>query len=133
MGRRPVTILDTHAWIWWTADRAQLSRKAKNAIENDRRLGVCDISLWEVAMLVAKGRLRIDRDVREWLDQAASLPRIEIVQIRPAIAVRSTQLGRDFQGDPADRLIVATAITETARLVTKDERIRSYPAVTAVW
>lgn len=128
-----MTILDTHAWIWWAADKAQLSRKARSAIENDRRLGICDISLWEVAMLVAKGRLRIDRDVREWIEQASSLPGIEIIPIRPAIAVRSTQLGREFQGDPADRLIVATAMTETARVVTKDDRIRAYPAVTAVW
>jgi PIN domain nuclease of toxin-antitoxin system len=50
-----------------------------------------------------------------------------------AIAVKATQLGREFHGDPADRLIVATAILEAATLVTKDERIREYPAVTTVW
>ena len=128
-----MTILDTHAWIWWVADRARLSRKAKAAIENDRRLGVCDISLWEVAMLVAKGRLSVDRDLREWIEQASAVPGIEIIPIRPSIAVRSTQLGRNFHGDPADRLIVATALVESAKLVSKDEEIRRYPAVVTIW
>jgi hypothetical protein len=51
----------------------------------------------------------------------------------PAIAVKSTQLGHDFPGDPADRIIVATSILESAALITKDSRIREYPAVTSVW
>ena len=84
-------------------------------------------------MLVSKGRLRVDRDLREWLEEASSFPTLEVIPVRPSIAVRSTQLGREFQGDPADRLIAATAIVESARLVTKDEQIRAYPAVTSIW
>jgi PIN domain nuclease of toxin-antitoxin system len=57
------------------------------------------------------------------MQQALALDRVELLAISPAIAVKATQLGRAFHGDPADRLIVAT----------KDQRLRDYPAVTTVW
>jgi PIN domain nuclease of toxin-antitoxin system len=128
-----VIVLDTHAWVWWVADRPRLSRKARAAIEGDGRLAISGISLWEVATLVSKGRLRLDRDPTDWLTQASALPGLEVVPIRPPIAVLSTQLGRAFPGDPADRLVVATAILEAAPLVTKDERILGYQGVRAIW
>lgn len=126
-------MLDTHAWIWWAADRAKLSVAARKAIEDDPRRGVAAISLWEVSTLAANGKLLLDRETRDWLHDASSLPGIELLPIRPDVAVRSTRLGRTFQGDPADRLIVATAMSEGARLVTKDARIRDYPAVETIW
>jgi PIN domain nuclease of toxin-antitoxin system len=108
-------------------------RRARSAIEAERRLAVSDVSFWEVGMLVAKGRLRLDRSATDWLEHAAAIDRLEVVAMRPGIAVRSTQLGHAFQGDPADRLIVATAIVEGACLVTKDDRIRASSAVTTIW
>ena len=128
-----MTLLDTHAWIWWVADRAKLSRKAAHAIGEAKRLAICDVSLWEAAMLIAKGRLLVDRDPRDWLEQASAAPGLDVVPIRPIIAVRSTHLGHAFHGDPADRLIVATALVEGAPVVTKDERIREYEAVQSIW
>jgi PIN domain nuclease of toxin-antitoxin system len=126
-----VILLDTHAWVWWVADKARLSRVAKARLDKEDQLAISDISLWEVATLVAKGRLLLDRDPTDWLIQASS--GVEIIPIRPPIAVRSTQLGRSFHGDPADRLIVATAILENASLVTRDEKIRAFPGVTSIW
>jgi PIN domain nuclease of toxin-antitoxin system len=126
-------VLDTHAWVWWAADAARLSGAAKKAIEADPRRAISAISLWEVATLVSKGRLLLDRDPREWLEAASTLDGLEVIPLRPAIAVRSTQLGRAFHDDPADRLIVATAMAEGARLVTKDARIRAYAGVTSIW
>jgi PIN domain nuclease of toxin-antitoxin system len=67
------------------------------------------------------------------LEQALALPKMELVPLTPPIAVKATQLGNDFPGDPADRVIVATAILESAPLVTKDSKIRKYSAVTSVW
>lgn len=126
-------VLDTHAWVWWAADKKKLSGAARAAIEADSRRGVSAISLWEVAMLASSGKLLIDRDPIEWLNAATALEGVEIVALRPDIAVRSTRLGRAFHGDRADRLIVATAIAESAKLVTKDAQIRSYSGVDAVW
>jgi PIN domain nuclease of toxin-antitoxin system len=128
-----MTVLDTHAWLWWVSKDVNLSRIAEKEIRVAKRIGVCAISCLEVATAVAKGRIQLDRDPVAWMRQALALDRVELMPITPAIAVQATQLGREFHGDPADRLIVATAILEAATLVTKDDRIRGYPAVTAVW
>lgn len=128
-----MTVLDTHAWLWWVSKDAKLGRAAAAEIRRARRIGVCAISCLEVATAVAKGRIQLDRDPLAWMQQALALERVELLPVSPAIAVQATQLGREFHGDPADRLIVATALLEAATLVTKDDRIRSYPAVTTVW
>ncbi len=128
-----MTLLDTHAWIWWTSDPGRLSRKARHAIESAPRLGVAAISCWEVATLVERQRIAIDRGTLEWMEQSLAASAIELLPLTPAIAVRSTQLGRVTLGDPADRLILATASVHEALLVTKDERIRACPLVRTVW
>ena len=127
-----MTVLDTHTWLWWVSADAKLSRAAAQAIRSTKTIGICAISCLEVATAVAKGRVLLDRDPLEWMQQALSLEKVELLPISPAIAVKATQLGQ-FHGDPADRLIVATTILEAATLVTKDERIWDYPAVTTVW
>ena len=84
-------------------------------------------------MLVAKGRLIFDRDVELWLDLALKLPGIELVPISPTIAVRSSRLEERFLGDAADCMIVATALEYGCAIVSKDQRIRSYSHVRAIW
>lgn len=126
-------LLDTHAWIWWVSDPENLSAAAGREIRRADAIGISAISCWEVAGAVAKGRVSLDRDPLDWMGQALADPRIELLPLSPAVAVRSTRLGRAFHGDPADRIIVATAILENARLVTKDRLIRDYPAVESVW
>jgi PIN domain nuclease of toxin-antitoxin system len=107
--------------------------RARRAIDEAKDLAVSAISLWEVAMLVAKSRLELDRDVGLWMRQALAAPRIRLAPLSVEIAVRSTALGRDFQGDPADRLIAATALELDAALVTKDDRMRSWKRIVTVW
>jgi len=85
------------------------------------------------AMLVAKGRLVFDRDVDLWLNLALKLPGVEPAPLSPRIAVRSARLGEGFLGDPADCVIVATALEYGWAIVSKDERIRSYPGVRVIW
>jgi PIN domain nuclease of toxin-antitoxin system len=84
-------------------------------------------------MLVAKGRLELDRDVLVWIRQALVLPRVTLVPLTPEIAVRSTRLGVGFPGDPADRILVATARELGASLVTKDAILRNAEGVRTVW
>jgi PIN domain nuclease of toxin-antitoxin system len=133
MGNRAVIVLDTHAWIWWVSKPANLSRAARQRIGAEIRIGVSAISCLEVATLVAKRRISLDRDPLEWLEHALALPKIELLPLTPAIAVKATQLGNDFPGDPADRIITATSILESASLITKDSSIRDYAGVNAVW
>ena len=102
-------LADTHAWIWWMADPAQLSKRARRTFEESDKIGVCAISCWEVAMLVAKKRIGLDRDVLTWIKQSLAQPRFELIAISPEIAVEAGRLSDRLHGDPADRLIVAAA------------------------
>jgi PIN domain nuclease of toxin-antitoxin system len=133
MGNRAMIVLDTHAWLWCVSKPSDLSRAARQRIVAETRIGVSAISCLEVATAVAKGRISLDRDPLSWLEQALALPKMELLPLTPAIAVKATQFGNDFPGDPADRIIAATSILESAALITKDSRIRNYSAVNTVW
>ncbi len=126
-------VLDTHVFIWWVSNRAKLSRPARRAIENAQRVWLSGITLWEIAKLVAHRRLKVDRDVEAWLEDAIEATRVEVVAIDAAIAVRSTRLASQFHGDPADQLIAATAIEMGAVLVTSDEKLLVSRAVRTLW
>lgn len=128
-------LLDTHAWVWWVSDPGQLSRPARQAIESSapEPLRVSAISAWEVALLVARGRLELTLPVAEWVARSEALPMLQFVPVDPQIAVRSTRLPGRLHADPADRMIVATALVLGATLLTKDGRLRHYPHVTSVW
>lgn len=126
-------LLDTHAWVWWAASSRNLSKKAVTAIDSAETIYISVISCWEVAMLVAKDRLVLDRDIEIWMDQALKLQRVRLAPLTPAIAVRSSRLDKKFTGDPADRIIVATALESGYSIVSKDERIRKYPKVRIIW
>ena len=123
-------ILDTHVWIWlFNSDENLKKSKAFTYIEKAveyNKLAISIISVWELAMLEAKGRISFTVDIFEWLDMALKAPGISLLQITPEIAVSSTRLPGNFHGDPADRLIVATARKYEAYLVTKDRKIIDY-------
>lgn len=83
-------------------------------------------------MLVARGRITLDRDPVAWMEDSLAAERLELLPLTPAVAAASAALG-DFHGDPADRLIVATALVHGATLLTRDERIRAAGVVRTVW
>ena len=124
-------VLDTHAWVWFAADDRLLSAAALDAVRNADRIGVSAISVWEVGMLCAKGRLQVAPDVRQWVNAALSLDKIELLPLSPEVALLSTEL--PLHGDPADRIIVATAQVAGGQLVTKDDRIRQSGLVPSIW
>ncbi|HEY3354891.1 MAG TPA: type II toxin-antitoxin system VapC family toxin [Polyangia bacterium] len=125
-------VLDTHAWIWLTSDPDRLSAAARRALRKDRRAAIAAISCWEVAMLAAHRRIELDRDPLLWMEQSLRDQAIEVLPLTPAVAVISSQLD-SLHGDPADRLIVATALSVGASLVTRDEKIRDAGILKTVW
>ena len=121
-----IALLDTHALIWWVSGDKRLPRSHKRVIKAasaERPLLVAQISLWEIAMLVTFDRIRLDRPLRDWLEAATAPPLVETVGITPAVAAEVAALPSTFHGDPADRLIVATARVMGATLLTVDGRI----------
>ncbi|HOM13749.1 MAG TPA: type II toxin-antitoxin system VapC family toxin [Rubrivivax sp.] len=122
-------LLDTHALVWLVAGDDQLQAAARQRIEaaaQQQQLWISAITPWEIGMLVAKGRLVLDRDVMDWLHAALSLPGIRLAPLDPAVAVASTRLPGEVHGDPADRLIVATARALGATLITADAALLAY-------
>ena len=128
-------ILDTHALIYDALAPVRLSVRARKAIEHafaTRELACCDISLWEIAMLVARDRLDPGMDARQFLDDLISSRRLHVLPITAEIAVLS-QSDAFSHGDPADRLIAASALLHRAPLVTSDTKLRKLREITTVW
>ena len=126
-------VLDTHAWIWWVSEPARLGKSARRVVDAATRVGVPAICCLELATLAARGRITLDRPPLDWIHEALAQARVELLSLTPAVAVRAAGLPASFPGDPADRLVVATALIETATLVTKDDRIRRSRIVETVW
>jgi PIN domain nuclease of toxin-antitoxin system len=131
-----VIVLDTHAWVWWASDPELLSKRARNAIDEavaGRDVCVSCISAWEVALLVAKGRLELTLETHDWIGRSEALPYLRFIPVDNPIALEATRLGEAFHPNPADRMIVATARSLDAPLVTKDRRMHAFPGVEALW
>jgi PIN domain nuclease of toxin-antitoxin system len=123
-------VLDTHVWIWaMEGSGGDLSNATIRVIEQGAASGdvaVAAISVWELAMLEAKGRISLSRSVEEWVSAALTAPGVRLVELAPEIALDSTRLPGLAHADPADRMIIATARILGATLITCDERILSY-------
>lgn len=130
-------VLDTHVLIWWVNGNAQLSQRARKAIERElegeAQVMVSAISAWEIAMLVAKGRLALTMDIDDWLTTVTSIEGVSFAAVDPYVAVQSVRLPGEFHPDPADRLIVALARHYSAPLVTADSKIHAYRHVKTIW
>lgn len=129
-------VLDTHTLVWWVTGDATLSKKALKAIEREQNGGsiiVSAISAWEIAMLVAHGRLVLSMDASSWLATVAEIEAVRFYPVDIEIAAKSVDLPGEFHKDPADRMIVATARKLAAPLVTKDDKILNYPHVKTIW
>lgn len=129
-GGRPRLLLDTHVWVWlMNGDNRQLGSDVIARIEDVASVGevyVSAISVWEVAMLESKGRIRIFKDCLDWVRDALAAPGVQLLPLSPEIAVASCRLPGAFHGDPADRILVASARLGDMHLVTYDERIVAY-------
>jgi PIN domain nuclease of toxin-antitoxin system len=125
-------VLDTHVWIWMVEGvREALSEAAIDAIEAAARDGavrVSAISVWEVAMLEARGRISLSRPLEDWVRAALRASGVRLLPLAPEIAIASTRLPGDPRGDPADRMLMASARIAGGRLATCDRHIVDYSA-----
>ena len=129
-------VLDTHVWYWFVTGQANrmarsIPRRIERAVSAGRAF-VSAMSAWEVGMLVTKGRLTLSMDVGDWIDASREPPGIRVTDVTAEIALDGSRLPAFSQGDPADRIIVATARSLGATLVTCDARILNYRDAKAV-
>ena len=125
-------LLDTHVWVWWLTPDSPLSiaeRSALDAKAGRGELFLAAVSLWEAQMLAAKGRLQLPLSFPDWLAQAADDRMISVIPLDVDVIVALDALPESFHGDPADRLIVATARARKLPLATRDATIRKSRAV----
>jgi len=123
-------LLDTHYWIWLQlGEEDRFPSKARKAVEAAATAGnllLSIISVWELGMLEAKGRIQLGSPCEQWVREALSTPGLTLIPLTPEIALDSSRLPGPFHGDPADRIIVATARGVGARLLTRDEKLVEY-------
>lgn len=126
-------VLDTHVWLWWITGDPRLSTTSRHAIEAESELAVATMSVWEVATLQRQRRLELVPDLKTWIARALGGSRIEPLALTPEIAATAGTLPDEFPGDPADRIVYATAVTTGAHLVTKDRRLRAHDPARTIW
>lgn len=129
-------VLDTHALVWWVTDARDLSARARRVIRTAVRRGpavASAISIFEVATAVRRERLKLQVSLDQWLRDLRILPDLRLEPVTADIAHLAGTLEPALPGDPADRIIVATAIELKAKLVTADTRLQQSARVETVW
>ena len=118
---------------WWAAEPERVSKRARGVLEAAEELAVSAITWFELAWLARNERIVVAVPIRSWLDRLSR--QLRTVGISPAIADTAVALPSSFPGDPADRLIYATAVEHGWQLVTKDQRLRAHPHPTplTIW
>jgi PIN domain nuclease of toxin-antitoxin system len=129
-----VIVLDTHALVWLAADPERLGDGAREAIAAEADRAISTISAQEIAYLVMRGRLELDRPVRVWIADVLRAHEVQAIAPTLSIAVHAGSLdATQFPGDPADRLIYATAVEHGSRIASADRLLRSLDPDRVVW
>jgi PIN domain nuclease of toxin-antitoxin system len=132
---RMITV-DTHIIIWDALKPKALSNKAKKAIDDANQsdgIIISGISLWEIAMLMEKKRIKIEIPYLEFIDLVMGSNNYILKGITPGIADMSVNLPNDINQDPADRIICATSIVNNAHLVTADRNLLKSKNIKTIW
>ena len=127
-------LLDTCAIIWDAIDSSKLTSRAKKLIkQNESQLLICDISIWEISMLIKKKRLVVDNSAAAFINLLLQSRNYMVQEITPEIADLSVNFGSEMNNDPADRLIAATSVLANAPIVTADDNLRGSSLVETIW
>ena len=125
-------VLDTHMWVWWLTPSSPLKRGEREALDRAaarHELHISAISLWEAQVLHARKRLALPVPLSDWLARAADPAVLSVLPLDVDVVLAADALPASFHGDPADRLIVATARAHAMQLATRDAAIRKSRAV----
>jgi PIN domain nuclease of toxin-antitoxin system len=129
-------LLDSHVWIWWLTGQKDLSTKKRELLDRLAQEGtppfLAAISLWEAQMLHQKGRLVLEMDFPVWLSQASDPSVVRLLPLDTSVVLALDKLPERLHGDPADRIIVATAKAHGLELMTEDKSIRKSRVVKVV-
>lgn len=129
-------LLDTHVVLWWRAGGHRLSRRAARSIAAAEEVLISPITCWEITTLVRIGRVKLDRDPLTWVRDLFADQQVALAPLSPQAAAEARLL-TDLHGDPADRLLYATARELVTPLVTKDKRLRDFArasrSVRTIW
>ena len=129
---RELILLDTHVWIWAFEPNPKLSSLHRKMIEeNPNRLAISAASLWELSMLVFKGRIELPVSMERWFEFSTESAGVVVLPLDGPTAKEAYQLPGHFHDDPADRIIVASARLYDGILLTEDSKILNYPHVQA--
>jgi PIN domain nuclease of toxin-antitoxin system len=129
-----VILLDTHALLWWALDPGQLSMTATDTVRAMEERGgfASSISIWELGIKVQRGQLELPITVDEFALRVEQGGVVELVPVDRAIWLRTLSLAWPHR-DPADRVIVATALLKGVPVLTKDTLLREFAGVDCVW
>lgn len=122
-------LIDTHVWLWYGLQNPRLKEPARDAIERAVKTGGLAVSImspWEISLLESKGQITLGMSAEEWLVDALKLPNLVVLPLELPIILDAHRLPGNFQADPADRLIVATARHQRLTLITEDQKILDY-------
>ena len=129
-------LLDTHVLVWLALDPKRLSKEARKLVDRTRAkegLAIASITLWEIATLVARGRIAVQGTVANWTTQLLATTGVAVLDLTPTIAELSTAFGPDYSKDPADQIIGATARAHGLPLITADTQLLECPLLKCVW
>jgi PIN domain nuclease of toxin-antitoxin system len=118
-------LLDTHAVLWLDSGESMKSEalQAIDAAAQDGAVLISPVSAWEIGLLVRKERISLDINTLAWFERFLALPGVRLVPLTAAAAIASSELPEPFHGDPADRLLVASARELGCPIVTRDRKI----------
>lgn len=116
-------LLDTHIWIWQATSPGKLKKRVAAAIETEaNELWLSPISIWELSILVRKGRIELDDDVDSWVSRALTQPAFREAPLTHEVALEVSRIHFSHR-DPADHFIAASARVFDLTLVTSDPRL----------
>lgn len=123
-------VLDTHIFLWLNLQPERVPEGIIAALQKEEQLGLAAISLWEIAMLHSRRRITLPGSLLAWLQVAIDIPKLTVLPLTLEIAAQSEHL--PIHGDPADRLIAATAIEYDCPLATLDRKLIELPTLKIV-